>query len=144
MKLSLTEVSKKIFAVKEGGTVTLTPNEMVVLHAFMESFGVGAAPPPPYPFIVTAYGRIIEVIPELPLYRCHKEVHAAKIDSVECGRSDRNGPGCTLVTSSGSIPVSETFMYKHNPEPGGYFVVYEDGYQSYSPAKAFEEGYTRI
>jgi hypothetical protein len=30
------------------------------------------------------------------------------------------------------------------PQPGGYFVVYKDGYKSFSPAKAFEEGYTRI
>ncbi|PYX85030.1 MAG: hypothetical protein DMG70_05000 [Acidobacteria bacterium] len=27
---------------------------------------------------------------------------------------------------------------------GGYLVQYEDGYLSWSPAKAFEEGYTRI
>lgn len=35
-------------------------------------------------------------------------------------------------------------MAKHKPVAGGYFVVYEDGYESFSPAKAFEEGYTRI
>jgi len=28
--------------------------------------------------------------------------------------------------------------------PGDYYVVYEDGYKSISPAKAFEEGYTLI
>ncbi|MCK9988658.1 MAG: hypothetical protein AzoDbin1_05130 [Azoarcus sp.] len=27
---------------------------------------------------------------------------------------------------------------------GGYYVVYEDGYKSFSPAIAFESGYTRI
>lgn len=42
------------------------------------------------------------------------------------------------------FPVDATFMAKHKPEIGGYFVVYKDGYKSYSPAKAFEEGYTRI
>lgn len=26
----------------------------------------------------------------------------------------------------------------------GYYVVYDDGYKSWSPAKAFEEGYTKI
>lgn len=30
------------------------------------------------------------------------------------------------------------------PEPGSYFVVYEDGYQSWSPAAAFEKGYARL
>ena len=27
---------------------------------------------------------------------------------------------------------------------GGYYVVYEDGYKSFSPSKAFDEGYTLI
>lgn len=40
--------------------------------------------------------------------------------------------------------VDAAFMAKHKPDVGGYFVVYKDGYKSYSPAKAFEEGYTRI
>lgn len=30
------------------------------------------------------------------------------------------------------------------PAAGGYYVVYEDGYQSYSPAKAFEDGYAPV
>lgn len=42
------------------------------------------------------------------------------------------------------FPVSREYMMKHNPQPGGYYVVYDDGYKSYSPAKAFEEGYTKI
>lgn len=45
---------------------------------------------------------------------------------------------------SAAIPVSKEWLDKHNPQPGGYYVVYQDGYASYSPAKAFEEGYTRI
>ena len=32
-------------------------------------------------------------------------------------------------------------MEKHKPHAGGYYVVYDDGYKSFSPAKAFEEGY---
>jgi hypothetical protein len=40
--------------------------------------------------------------------------------------------------------VSDEYIAKHKPEVGGYFVVYDDGYKSFSPAKAFEEGYTRI
>ncbi|HLG97188.1 MAG TPA: hypothetical protein VKX49_12825 [Bryobacteraceae bacterium] len=40
--------------------------------------------------------------------------------------------------------VTGKYYRKHQPQPGGYFVVYEDGYESFSPAKAFEEGYTRI
>lgn len=39
--------------------------------------------------------------------------------------------------------VGEEYMDKHNPQVGGYYVVYADGYKSWSPAQAFEEGYTR-
>jgi hypothetical protein len=33
-------------------------------------------------------------------------------------------------------------MHKHKPQVGGYFVQYRDGYKSFSPAAAFEEGYS--
>lgn len=33
---------------------------------------------------------------------------------------------------------------KHGPQVGGYYVVYADGYISYSPAAAFEDGYRLI
>ena len=35
-------------------------------------------------------------------------------------------------------------MNKHAPQPGGYFVLYEGGYTSWSPADAFEAGYTPV
>jgi len=51
-----------------------------------------------------------------------------------------------IPEESGYAPfaISSEWADKHTPAAGGYFVVYDDGYQSYSPAKAFEEGYTRI
>ncbi len=81
---------------------------------------------------------------EMPRYKCHKVVHALKIKHivVKTGNGAEITPddkGCFAVFS-----VSEEYMVKHNPQPGGYFVVYEDGYASFSPAKAFEAGYTRI
>jgi hypothetical protein len=42
------------------------------------------------------------------------------------------------------IPVTSEYIRKHKPSAGGYYVVYKDGYKSFSPADAFEEGYTRI
>lgn len=42
------------------------------------------------------------------------------------------------------IAVSHEYVERCRPQIGGYFVVYEDSYESYSPAKAFEDGYTRI
>ena len=41
------------------------------------------------------------------------------------------------------LRVESDYLDKHEPQAGGYYVVYADGYKSYSPAKAFEEGYTR-
>ena len=78
----------------------------------------------------------------LPLYKCHKIVGALKI---RCIIEDEL-PGVAITPEEGypEFHVSDHYLSKHNPQVGGYFVVYEDGYQSYSPAKAFEDGYTRI
>ena len=35
------------------------------------------------------------------------------------------------------------YMTKHAPQVGGYYVLYEDGYASFSPAQPFEAGYVR-
>lgn len=43
-----------------------------------------------------------------------------------------------------AFEVDAEYLKKHDPQPGGYYITYEDGYESYSPAAAFEEGYTRI
>jgi hypothetical protein len=40
--------------------------------------------------------------------------------------------------------VDAQYVAKHKPEVGGYFVQYEDGYLSFSPAAAFESGYTEV
>ena len=87
---------------------------------------------------------------ELPRYKCHKEVHALKIASVV--RADRFAPdsvvGKMFIMPAGNefepVEVSDEYVAKHNPQAGGYYVVYEDGHKSYSPSKAFEEGYTRL
>jgi hypothetical protein len=52
-----------------------------------------------------------------------------------------------LILVDAGIPevcVSDEYASKHNPDAGGYYVRYADGYESFSPAQAFEEGYTRI
>ena len=80
---------------------------------------------------------------EIPLYRCHKVVRAAKITGFR-----QNGipdaPDLLLGEIGGVVSLISAWHAKHQPQPGGYYVVYEDGYKSYSPAKAFEEGYTQI
>lgn len=79
---------------------------------------------------------------EMPVYKCHKKVWALKIAGIV---GDQYGgiyfqpaePGCEKVS------MSPEYVAKHKPEVGGYYVVYEDGYKSFSPADAFEEGYTQ-
>jgi hypothetical protein len=75
---------------------------------------------------------------EMPRYQSHKKVWALKIADVT---------GCTITPADeGYAPfVVEPEMYlRYTPVTGDYFVQYEDGYKSFSPAKAFEEGYTRV
>jgi hypothetical protein len=77
----------------------------------------------------------------MPKYRCHKKVRAAKIAKVEGRELVLVVHGPTVYTLR--CPVTEAFIAKHNPVAGGYYVVYEDGYRSFSPAATFEGRYTR-
>jgi hypothetical protein len=87
---------------------------------------------------------------EMPRYKCHKEVWALKIASIKRdGEGEyRETEGSAIITPAdeGFAPfaVDHEYMHKHKPEVGGYCVVYKDGYKSYSPAEAFEDGYTRL
>ena len=84
---------------------------------------------------------------EMPRYKCHKIVHALKIKEIK-----RVPSGNATVTHSivpvdfGFAPFEVDLEYigKHSPVAGGYYVVYDDGYKSFSPAAAFEAGYTRV
>lgn len=77
----------------------------------------------------------------LQRYKCHKEVEAIKIDFVE----HIHDGTAAIYTANGPIIVdAETAKrFKGGPD-SGYYVRYADGYESWSPTKAFEEGYTKI
>lgn len=81
---------------------------------------------------------------ELPKYKCHKTVWALKILSIEYKSTERSIDVAQLRVEApyGPVRVGDEWIERHKPEPGGYYVVYADGYKSYSPAEAFEEGYT--
>lgn len=90
---------------------------------------------------------------EMPRYKCHKEVHALKIkavthNSVLAQLSGNESDGSALIVPEdegyAEFRVDAEYVRKHNPQPGGYYVVYSDGYKSFSPAEAFEDGYTRL
>ncbi len=79
---------------------------------------------------------------EKPHYHCHKVVHALKIKYLRA----QDGAIVMGFVEEGYAPISlpNTYVDKHAPFSGGYYVVYPDGYTSFSPAQAFEEGYTRV
>lgn len=83
---------------------------------------------------------------ELPEYQCHKKVRALKIAEInEIQSSGESGKKWVITPSDegyGPIGVSDEYVQKHKPKVGGYYVVYEDGYKSFSPAEPFESGYT--
>lgn len=83
---------------------------------------------------------------EMPRYKCHKEVHALKIKSVFWEVSEKASQYVMSFEEEGYAPheVPETWFNKHRPHEGGYYVVYANGFTSFSPAEAFEDGYTRI
>jgi hypothetical protein len=80
---------------------------------------------------------------EMPKYKCYKEVWALKISGV---KHHRDGSATIFPEDTRHAPfeAGAEYIQKHKPEVGGYYVVYKDGYKSYSPAKAFEEGYSLI
>ena len=96
---------------------------------------------------------------EMSRYKCHKEVWALKIKDVVChahpdpavsidefAKTDQFQGGNFIFENEryAPRPFSADFYRKHRPESGGYFVVYKDGYESFSPAEAFEDGYTLV
>lgn len=94
---------------------------------------------------------------EMPKYKCHKEVFALKIKAIEYDSDNahlenRDTDGSAMITpeESGYAPfrVDREFVRKRlpvsGPIVGGYYVQYKDGYKSFSPAEAFEEGYHPI
>lgn len=75
---------------------------------------------------------------KLPLYKSHKEVHAAEIvrivgDEISLAANGKN---------IGCVKAEPNMFARYTPVQGDYYVVYPDGYKAISPKKAFEEGYT--
>lgn len=74
---------------------------------------------------------------KFPVYKCHKLVRAFKIETII---------KYSIYPEGHNIPVVMDYEFKgkHNPQEGGYIIYYNDGYVSYSPKEAFEEGYTLL
>lgn len=77
-----------------------------------------------------------------PRYVCYKQVGALQIKAVI-----PNPRGVELhFVDETFVPIQMdlSWVAEHGPVAGDYLVVYDEGYMSRSPAKAFEEGYTKI
>lgn len=74
-------------------------------------------------------------------YQSHKKVEAAKIEAIGIP----SGADVAIFLEDGStVLVPAIWLRKNEPEVGGYFVRYQDGYTSYSPRQVFEAGYREI
>lgn len=80
-------------------------------------------------------------------YKCHKVVEAGVIESIDyCFEdvSEEVHPPTVIKVDGVGYRLERDWIRKHAPEVGGYYVRYQNGYTSYSPAEAFEEGYTLL
>lgn len=93
-------------------------------------------------------------------YKSHKLVQAALITGYERTYQDTDGNGPDvpwgaklLFGDNDPVQVDEAWLKKHGGQDhdgpdaavdlvGGYFVVYEDSYTSWSPRAVFEQGYS--
>jgi len=87
----------------------------------------------------------MNAVTPMPKYVCHKTVHALKIVALEIDLSS----WILIPEDRAFLPleVTQEWCRKHEIDRTklpGYYVVYEDGYTSWSPIEAFEKGYTLI
>ena len=81
---------------------------------------------------------------ELPRYKCHKDVWALKIATIEI-HEDKSATIVPVDTRYASFKTVKGWgeRFKGSEEDKGYFIQYADGYTSWSPTQVFECGYTR-
>lgn len=85
----------------------------------------------------------------LPRWQSHKQVYADKITSV-CIIAGANGEDRVehWELEGGGVIRALGVLRSRVPADvvpvGGYYVRYDDGWESWSPAKPFEEGYARV
>ncbi len=95
--------------------------------------------------------------PHLPLFQSHKRVHALKIERhalIENAEGEVEGATLYFEQVPGAVipfpPMTvDAAWCKRVPATvktpdGGYWVRYDDGFESWSPAEAFESGYRTV
>jgi len=78
-------------------------------------------------------------------YRSHKIVEAGKITAIEVDEDKT----ARIALDTGEVITTRSGWYHQQTSRidgdaliGGYYVRYSDGYDSWSPAGVFEDGYT--
>ena len=73
----------------------------------------------------------------LPAWEQRKQVHGDKITAID--RMQEHDQ--IRMTTRTGLRIQESWAWyeRHTPQIGGYYVLYKDGYASYSPAEPFEE-----
>jgi hypothetical protein len=83
----------------------------------------------------------------IPKWQSHKIIEADKIVAVEITNEIGRDPWVWLLACGDRVYVSLALKNRVPvgvQELGGYYVRYADGFESWSPAQPFEEGYTKI
>lgn len=82
---------------------------------------------------------------EMPKYQSHKQVHALHIAGVEI---HPDGSATIAPKEGGYAPFTTRAGWANRfggtEEDLGVYVVYPDGFTSWSPTSAFESGYSKI
>ena len=91
---------------------------------------------------------------EIPKYQSYIKVGALKIKDIKllsASKPDKNGaediPVVTIYPENDTyraFDVPYEYYSKHNPKAGGYYIVYPDGYISFSPENVFEDRYVLL
>jgi hypothetical protein len=81
---------------------------------------------------------------EMPLYRCHKEVRALEIDRIEEHKGKRIVHFHDDSFEPVTVGVASDLFARYQPAQGDFYMVYADGYESFSPRAAFLDGYIRV
>ena len=82
---------------------------------------------------------------QMPRYKSHKLVWALRINAIEFNQ-DGSAKIAPAEAGYAAFTTKPGFSgrFKGDEADLGYYVVYADGYQSWSPTAAFEDGYSRL
>jgi hypothetical protein len=92
---------------------------------------------------------VVEPLPALPRWQSHKIVRADRIvDVITIPQGDAPPVVRWRLAGGVVVEVSDHLLTRVPPTTysanAGYYVLYDDGYESWSPAGTFEMGYTRL